>query len=122
MVQDIELKKLRKELAASRQKIKVARSKADIEIEKRRIKRELFLLRNPKKVIFAKDAGKALKRTGKIVGTAVLKQARLIKAQQERDARIAQAREQRFKPKKIKVRKSPRKTSQGFNLFDDLDF
>lgn len=83
MARDRELKKLRKELATEKKKFKIVRTKADIELEKRRLKKELFLLKNPT----VSRIGRGFKVLGKKAGKGIARQAVLIKERQEREAK-----------------------------------
>ena len=78
MARDRELGSLRKQLEASRKKAKILRARFDIETEKRIIKKELFLLKNPTVSRF----GRGFKVLAKGAGKIIIKQGRLIK---ERD-------------------------------------
>ena len=123
MARDIELEKLRRELAAGKEKVEQAEAKAEIQLEKTQIRKQLILLKHPKKIALAKRFGRGFKVTGKKVGTALIKQARLIEAQQERDRRLDVARE-RMLSRPVKVRKGKKKKSsreKEFNPFA-LDF
>ena len=83
------------------------------------MRREIFLLKNPKKIEFAKRFGRGLKITGRKVGSALIKQGKLIAAQQERDRRLEIARG-RMRKRKVKVRKGS--GTDGFNPLGNLDF
>ena len=100
MTRDRELEKLRRELARSKQRTKIERTKLDIELEKRKIKKELFILKNPT----VSRVGRGLKILGKKAGGVISRQAVLIKERQERETKIGKKR---------------RTKSQGF---DPLDF
>ncbi len=114
MVKDKELELLRKQLAEGQSKVKLAETKAGIEIEKSKIRKELILLKHPKKIALAKRLGRGFKVTGRKVGTALIKQGKLIAAQQERDRRIEVARE-KILSKPVKVRKSKKKKRVSSN-------
>ena len=114
MVKDKELELLRKQLAEGQSKVKLAETKAGIEIEKSKIRKELILLKHPKKIALAKRLGRGFKVTGRKVGTALIKQGKLIAQQQERDRRIEVARE-KIISKPVKVRKSKKKKRVSSN-------
>ena len=78
MTRDRELASLRRQLAVSKKKAKIVQVKFDIESEKRKLKKELFLLKNPT----ASRIGRGFKVLAKGAGKALLKQGRAIK---ERD-------------------------------------
>ena len=78
MTRDKELADLRRQLAVSKKKAKIVKAKFDIESEKRKLKKELFLLKNPT----AARLGRGFKVLAKGAGKALIKQGRLIK---ERD-------------------------------------
>ena len=122
---DKELEELRKELKAGQEKVRTAEAKAGIEIEKSKIRKQLILLKHPKKIALARRLGRGFKITAGKTGKALIKQGRLIAAQQERDRRLEVAREKMF-GKKVKVRKSKKKKRVGSNnqMFDltRLDF
>jgi len=127
MARDKELEKLRREVEERREKAQRFKKRSDKVIEneilKRKLRRELFILKNPKKVLFALRAKRGFLKTGKIVGKAAIAQGRLIKAQQERDDRLMRARSQ-IKPK-VKIRKTKKRIQRnggGFNLLAPLDF
>lgn len=118
MVQDKELEKLRKELAAGEARVKKEEEKANIEAQKSQLRRKLILLKNPKKVAFARKIKTGLKATGKVIGKGILKQGRLIAAQQERDARLESAREKQFGkiPKARKSKKGKKRSIPASSL------
>ncbi len=122
---DKELEELRKELKAGQEKVRTAEAKAGIEIEKSKIRKQLILLKHPKKIALARRLGRGFKITAGKTGKALIKQGRLIATQQERDRRLEVAREKMF-GKKVKVRKSKKKKRVGSNnqMFDltRLDF
>ena len=78
MTRDRELENLRKQLAVSKQKSKIAKARFAVELEKRNIKRELFLLKNPT----ASRIGRGFKILAKGVGRGIANQAELIKERQ----------------------------------------
>ena len=78
MTRDRELENLRKQLAVSKQKSKIAKARFDVELEKKNIKRELFLLKNPT----ASRLGRGFKVLVKGVGKSIAGQAVLIKERQ----------------------------------------
>ncbi len=100
MTRDIELINLRKQLATSRQKAKIVRARFDIETEQRKLKRELFLLKNPT----LSRLGKGFKVLAKGAGKAIATQAVLIKERQVQEAK---------RPRK--------KRSSGVSGFDPLN-
>lgn len=122
---DAELERLRKQLAEGQEKVRTAEAKAGIEIEKSKIRKQLILLKHPKKIALARRLGRGFKITAGKTGKALIKQGRLIATQQERDRRLEVAREKMF-GKKVKVRKSKKKKRVGSNnqMFDltRLDF
>lgn len=123
---DNELEKLRRELKAGRKRVSESQEKANIEIEKSQIRKKLLLLRHPKKVALAQRFGRGFKVTGKKVGQTLIKQGKLIAAQQERDRRLEVARVKILsKPVKVRKSKKTKSSSQmgvgGFDL-TRLDF
>lgn len=110
---DKELSSLRKELAARKAQVsktqKQRMAREQIAREKKLLRRELILLKNPKKIAFAKKAARGFKKTSIRVGKATLKQARLIKEQQERDDRLFEAKAKFAKRKGKKVTKRIKK-------------
>lgn len=112
---DAELETLRRQLREGEKQVKRAEKKSQIEFEKSRIRKQLLLLKHPRKIALARRLGKGLKITGKKVGKAFLKQGRLIAAQQERDRRLQNARE-KILTKPIKIRKSKKKRVSSNNL------
>ncbi len=120
---DKELEKLRRELAAGEEKVRIAEAKADIQIEKSGLRKKLLLLKHPKKIALAKRFGRGFKVTGKKVGTALIKQGRLIAAQQERDRRLDVAREKMLsRPVKVRKGKKKKRISNNDRGFNPLDF
>ena len=144
---DIELKRLRKQIAEQRRKLAKQQEIVKTQEQKRILRKELALLKSPTKRTaskLGKRLGRGLKITGKKVGKALLKQARLIQEQQERERRaqlklkklqISASRKQpkvifvkREKPskkrgKKGKARKRQRTVAQIDNgVFGSLDF
>lgn len=120
MPRDKELEELRKQLAEGQIKVKRAEEKSNIELEKARIRKELILLKHPKTVALGRRFGRGLKVTGKRVGSALIKQGKLIAAQQERDRRLEVAREKMLS-RKVKVRKGKKKGTPsqiGLSPFD----
>ncbi len=102
MVQDKKLERLRKELALGEAQVKQEQERADIEVQKSQLRRKLVLLKNPKKVALARKFKAGFKSTAKTIGRSLLKQGKLISAQQERDRRLDVAREKQL----VKVPKS----------------
>ncbi len=123
MVTDRELKSLRKKIDIERAKIRLGQQKRDLILQESRMRRELFLLQNPRKTEFGKRIGRGLKITGRKVGGALIKQGRLISQQQERDRRLDEARRVRER-RPIKVRKIKRTSRGDFgpDIFAGLDF
>ena len=78
MTRDKELASLRRQLAVSKKKAQIVKARFDIESEKRKLKRELFLLKNPT----VSRLGRGFKVLAKGAGKIIIKQGRLIK---ERD-------------------------------------
>ena len=85
MTRDKELASLRRQLAVSKKKSKIVKAKFDIESEKRKLKKELFLLKNPT----AARLGRGFKVLAKGAGKIIIKQGRLIK---ERDVQESKRR------------------------------
>ena len=83
MTRDNELKELRRQLAVSRKKAKIIRARFDVESEKTKLKRELFLLKHPT----ATRLGRGFKILAKGAGRVIAKQAVLIKERQVREAK-----------------------------------
>lgn len=126
MTHDKELEELRRQLAAGQKKVRREESKVDIEFKKSKLRKQLFLLKHPKKVALAKRFGRGLKVTAKKIGIALVKQGRLIAAQQERDRRLEVARTKTFgKPVRIRKGKKKKRISNnnagGFDPFK-IDF
>ena len=119
MVQDKELENLRKQLASRKRILRQVQFKYTIEQEKTRLRKEIFLLKHPKKIELAKRFGRGLKITGRKVGSALIKQGKLIAQQQERDRRLEIARG-RMRKRKVNVRKGS--GTDGFNPLGNLDF
>lgn len=144
---DIELNRLRKQIAEQRRKLAKQQEIVKTQEQKRILRKELALLKSPTRRTtskLGKRLGRGLKITGKKVGKALLKQARLIQEQQERERRaqlklkklqISASRKQpkvifvkREKPskkrgKKGKARKRQRTVAQIDNgVFGSLDF
>ena len=109
---DSELITLRKQLKEGQREVTQAGEKARIELEKRKIRKQLILLKHPRKVALARRLKRGLKITGKKVGTSLIKQGKLIAAQQERDRRLEVAREKMLS-KPIKIKKSKKKKSSN---------
>ena len=124
MVRDKELEKLQLEIAKEKdslaRQVKIAKSQQ----EKKRLKRELLFLKNPKKVALGRSFGRGFKILGKKVGKTLIKQAQLIKEQQLREA-AASKKIVRTKIKKVKrTTKSRPKLIKGSesSFFAPLDF
>ncbi len=120
---DEELKILRRQLREGERQVTREQEKTQIELEKSKIRKQLLLLRNPRKVALARRLGKGFRITGKKIGKALIKQGRLISEQKERDRRLITAREKSLS-KPVKIRKSKKKKSSNANVFDpfNLDF
>ena len=94
MTRDKELESLRRQLAVSKQKSKIVKARFDVESEKRKIKRELFLLKHSKALRIGGGAikvgtrfGRGFKILAKGTGKAILKQGRLIKERQIQESK-----------------------------------
>ena len=85
MTRDKERESLRRQLAVSKKKAKIVQVKFDIESEKKKWKKELFLWKNPT----AARLGRGFKILAKGAGKAIIKQGRLIK---ERDVQESKRR------------------------------
>jgi len=116
------IEQLQKSIAAEKARIKKAQDKDALQIEKSKLKKQLFELRKPKPSPTKLKAMGILKRTGrglKVIGgkatPIIKKQARLIREQQLRDDAIQRKLAKRKKPKMKKM-----KTSS--NPFGNLDF
>ena len=83
MTKDRELESLRRQLAVSKQKSKIVKARFDVESEKRKIKKELFLLKNPT----VSRLGRGFKVLAKGAGKAILKQGKLIQERQMQEDR-----------------------------------
>lgn len=133
---DRELQKLKREIVMEKREVRRLEVRQRAGQEKRSLKRELFLLKNPT-ARTAIDVGKRFARGGKILakkaGTAFVKQARLIKAQQEREARVADSfakrpkiirpgKKSKFKVRKFKKRKLQKRPLETFDPIGNLDF
>jgi|TARA_R100000049_G_C1893469_1_gene45754 hypothetical protein len=132
---DKELERLKREIAEEKREIRKVQVRSKAGDEKRKLQRELFLLKNPT-IKTAIGVGQRFKRGGKILakkaGVAFVKQAKLIKAQQEREARAADSLAKRkkiitpgktkFKKRKIKKRSLSKSPLDDFNPMANLDF
>ncbi|KKL80431.1 hypothetical protein LCGC14_2004820 [marine sediment metagenome] len=117
---DDELKNLQRQLREGERKVKRAEDITQIEFEKRKIRKQLLLLKNPRKVALARRLGRGFKITGKKVGKALIKQGKLISEQQERDRRLSTAREKTLS-RPVKIRKSKKKKGSNPNVFDPFE-
>ncbi len=100
---DLELSRLRKQIAEERRKLAKQQQIGKTQEEKRILKKELAFLKSPSRRITSKlgrRLGRGLKITGKKVGKALLKQVRLIQEQQERERRV------QLKLKKLQIKTS----------------
>ncbi len=124
---DIELKRLRKQIAKEREKLSKQQEITKIQDEKIKLRRELVLLKSPAKRGFSKLSrrfGRGLKVTSKKVGKVLLKQGRLIQEQQERENRA------QSKPETLRVKSGQRKSKKKkrspvqreVGIFGNLDF
>ena len=112
---DGELEQLRRELREGEKEVRRASERTQIELQKSKIRKQLLLLRNPRKVALTRRLGRGFKVTGKKIGKTLLKQGRLISEQQERDRRLEVARGKRVS-KPVKIRKSKKKKVSSNNL------
>lgn len=109
MVRDRELEKLRKEIASEKVKVRRASILSKGIDEKKKLKRQLIELQNPRKFIFGRRIGRGFKILAKKTGRGLLKQARLIKERQLKEARES--------------KKSKKKSRGGdFDIFTPIDF
>lgn len=118
----VTIKQLQKSIAIEKAKIKKAQEIKAKEIERSRLKSELFKLRYRKSLAqsnkgkrLLRKAGKGIISTTKKVAPIIKKQARLIKDQQLRDDAIA-------KKLSKKKRKSVRKNTTTFDPIGNLGF
>lgn len=122
----VTIEELEKEIKIERARVDKLKEKEALEIKKGELRRELFKLKNRKAIGAVGKVGKFLKRTAKIVGPAIRKQAKLIRDQELRDEAIVRRIKEKRKVKKItKKRRKKSKvpgTSSGSNIFSDLDF
>ncbi len=114
MVKNKELKRLRKAIAKEQEKVRETSFISKQAGEKKRLERELFVLRNPKKI----ETASRIKRGFKILATksfkGLKKQAKLIRDQQLREDALSR---KRLKP----IKKKKRRERDGFNIFAPLD-
>ncbi len=148
----VTIKELQRNIDRERKKLKKAQAISAKDIERIKLRKELFQLKHRRGIASAGKgkrllikAGKGLVKVGKKAAPILQKQARLIRDQQLRDDAIARklkkkktgtttktitklvpikGKKKLFKKVKIKV-KSPiiqKKKEQGFNFMNDLDF
>ena len=120
----VTIKELQESIDLEKGKLKKAQALTAKDIEKSKLQKELFQLRNRKAISGAGKGKRILQRTGrglKILGKKAApilkKQAKLIRDQQLRDDAL-EKRAAKRKKKSLKKRKS----NQGFNIMGDLDF
>jgi len=118
----VSIKELQKSIAIEREKVRKAQEIEAGEIERSKLKKELFQLKHKKALATSgkgirllRKAGKGIISAGKKAAPVILKQGKLIRQQQLRDDAIAR--------KLAKKKKSkPKKKSQGFNPLEDFGF
>ena len=121
----VTLEKLRRDIAKEKEKIRKRKAFIASEEEKKKLAKELDLLKNPsamKNRELAQRTLRGLKIIGKKTFKVASKQAKLIRDQQLRDE--AKFKSQRGKAtKKIKKRRSKtQKAISNLDLFEPLDF
>lgn len=116
----VTIKELQRSIDIEKKKLKKAQAISAKEIEKSKLKKELFQLKHRKGIAGAgktakllRKASKGIIKAGEKAAPILKKQARLIRDQQLRDDAIA---------RKLRKKKKPRKKKQGFNFMSDLDF
>ncbi len=121
----VTLEELKKSIDEERKKVKKAQEIEASIIEKSKLRKQLFELRHQKAIAargkgvrLLKTAGRGLLRVGKKSLPLIKKQAQLIRDQQLRDEAIERKLSKRKKSKPSKSKKK----SNGFNVFDNLDF
>lgn len=118
----VTIKQLQRDIARERKKLGKVRGKETLEIEKSKLKKELFMIQHQKAIAGAgkgarllRKAGRGILKAGKKAAPVIIKQGRLIREQQLRDDAIARKLAKTKKPK-------PKKQPQGFGVFGNLDF
>lgn len=118
----VSIKELQRDIAKEQREIKKVRVIQHKEIEKSKLKKELFMLQHRKALAaggkgarLLRRAGRGIFKAGKKATPILKKQARLIREQGLRDDALERHLAKRKKPKKGKQPK-------GFGLMKDLDF
>lgn len=121
----VTIKQLQKQIADKKARIKKAQDNRDLRLEKDKLSNELRLLnRGPgttRNIELARRTGRGFKRLAIAGGKALIKQGRLIKEQQERDAAlqrrsskvVAKGIKRRGKKVSKKLRRTNKKISKG---------
>ena len=126
----VTLEELKKSISEERKKVKKAQAGEALEIERSRLKKELFDLKHRKAIAvrgkgfrLLRKASKGLFKAGKLATPIVKKQIKLIREQQLRDeaierrlskGKIAKPKKKKFKKVKSKVKKKSRSITIDF--------
>ena len=121
MVKHKQIESLRREIEKEKEKIRSQKLVVENVTEKKRLERELLMLRNPRKFAFGQKALMVLRSGGRKIGRGIIKQARLIKEQQERESKRINPIIKIIKRKKIKKGMKKRKSS-SFSIMENLPF